>query len=1011
MTITDDDAVPKVSVSDAAAAEGGTARVTVSLDRPSSKDVTVWWQASDGTAGGDDHSAPSAKQKITFKAGETSKVIEIKTTQDTIHEGSESFTVTLSDPVGATLGKDSAAAVTITDDDAVPKVSIADATAAEGGTARVTVSLDRPSSKDVTVWWQAADGTAGSGDHAGPSAKQKITFKAGETSKTIEIKTTQDTIHEGDESFTVTLSDPAGAILGKDPSATVTITDDDAAPQVSIADADAAEGGTARVTVSLDRPSSQDITVLWQASEGDHSAPSAKQKITFKAGETSKTIEIKTTQDTIHEGSESFTVTLSDPAGATLVKDPSATVTITDDDAVPEITIANAAAAEGGTARVTVSLDRASSKDVTVWWQAADGTATGADHSAPSAKRKITFKAGETSKTIEVGTVQDAIHEGDETFTVTLSDPAGAALGTDSTATVTITDDDDAVPEISVSDATVAEGETARVTVSLDRASSKDVTVWWQASDGTAGSGDHSAPSAKQKITFKAGETSKVIEIGAARDGIHEGSEAFTVTLSDPAGAALGADHTAAVTITDNDPVPAIVVADTAVTEGETVSAVIFMSNASSEDVTVWWRVVDGSAGGDDHSGPSAKQKVTFRPGETSKTISIATIDDDVREGSESFTIQLSDPEGAELGMYKHRAAVRIRDNDPVPEISVSDAAVTEGGTARVTVSLDRPSSKDITVQWSVSDGTAGGDDHSAPSAKQKIVFKAGETSKVIEIETVDDDVHEGSESFTVTLSDPEGAALGTDSTAAVTVADDEPDGGAGDDRIVGGAGDDLIRGRGGSDQLKGGDGDDLIRGGGGEDEVFGGRGADRLHGGGGADRLHGGKDGDILDGAGGDDHLDGGRGDDELDGGGGDDRLLGGGGSDTVRGGKGWDWLFGGTGADILDGAGGWDELDGGGGSDRLRGGAGEDWLRGGEGADTFVYDDRRFGSDWIDDFEDGADRLDLRGSGAGWDDISVSRDPVHAGTAVIHIRGTKDTISLSGVDAGLIGQDDFIF
>ena len=289
MTILDDDRTPEASISDTAVAEGGTARMTVSLDRPYSKEVTVWWQTADGTAGSGDHSAPSAKQKITFKAGETSKVIEIDTVDDAVHEGSETFTVTLSDPAGATLGTDHTATVTIKDDDPVPKVSVADATVTEGDTARVTVSLDRPSTKEVTVWWQTADGTAGSGDYTGQAAAKRITFRAGETSKTIEIATVQDSIREGSETFTVTLSGPSGAKLGTDRTATVTI---EPTPQISVSDASVTEGGAAQVTVSLDRPSSRVVTVLWQASDGtagsgDYTGPSAPQTITFRPGETS----------------------------------------------------------------------------------------------------------------------------------------------------------------------------------------------------------------------------------------------------------------------------------------------------------------------------------------------------------------------------------------------------------------------------------------------------------------------------------------------------------------------------------------------------------------------------------------------------------------------------------------------------------------------------------------------------------------------------------------------------
>ena len=397
-----------------------------------------------------------------------------------------------------------------------------------------------------------------------------------------------------------------------------------------------------------------------------------------------------------------------------------------------------------------------------------------------------------------------------------------------------------------------------------------------------------------------------------------------------------------------------------------------------------------------------------FKAGETSKVVEIKTVDDTVHEGSETFTVTLSDPSGATLGADP-TATVTVTDDDAVPEVTIAGATVAEGGTAQVTVSLDRASSKEVTVYYSTADGTAGSGDHSGPSTKRKIVFKAGETSKVVVIKTVDDAVHEGSETFTVTLSDSSGATLGADPTATVTIKDDEPDGSSGADRIVGGDGDDLIHGRGGSDHLKGGHGDDRLHGGDGGDHLYGGRGEDLLHGDGGEDGLYGGKDADSLHGGDGDDRLYGGRGEDRLHGDGGDDRLYGDRGADILAGGNGLDLLFGGGGADSLDGGGGEDELDGGSGNDRLRGGEGWDWLSGGSGRDTFVYDERRFGADWIADFQDGVDKLDFRGSGIGWSDISASWD--FDGT-MIRIKGANfSVIVLEDVDVGLIDQSDFIF
>ena len=110
----------------------------------------------------------------------------------------------------------------------------------------------------------------------------------------------------------------------------------------------------------------------------------------------------------------------------------------------PTVSIANAAVAEGNSgstnAGFTVSLSQASTSPVTVKYATANGTATaGSDYTANSGT--LTFAAGVTSQTLNVAVTGDTTVEPTETFTVTLSTPSGATLGT-ATATGTITNDD-----------------------------------------------------------------------------------------------------------------------------------------------------------------------------------------------------------------------------------------------------------------------------------------------------------------------------------------------------------------------------------------------------------------------------------------------------------------------------------------------------------------------------------------------------------------------------------------
>ena len=106
----------------------------------------------------------------------------------------------------------------------------------------------------------------------------------------------------------------------------------------------------------------------------------------------------------------------------------------------------------------TVTLDKAASAPVTVAYSTANGTATaGADYVASGGT--VTFAAGETSKMVHVDIKGDVLAEGNETFTVNLSNPAGAKIA-DGTAIGTIIDDDGApvLPALSIADLSVAEG-------------------------------------------------------------------------------------------------------------------------------------------------------------------------------------------------------------------------------------------------------------------------------------------------------------------------------------------------------------------------------------------------------------------------------------------------------------------------------------------------------------------------------------------------------------------------
>ena len=213
--------------------------------------------------------------------------------------------------------------------------------------------------------------------------------------------------------------------------------------------------------------------------------------------------------------------------------------------ALPGLSVGDAATTESGDGNdthlsFTVTLEPASDETVTVEYQTADGSATaGDDYTAASGT--LTFEPGDRQKTVRVTVHDDAVEDGGETLTVTLSKPSGATLERDE-ATGTINNTEAADPsELSVADAEATEGDNATLdfVVTLDPASVSTVTVDYATADGTATAGaDYTVKSGT--LTFDPGDTRKTISVPVAEDTAEEGAETFTLTLSNASGADLG---------------------------------------------------------------------------------------------------------------------------------------------------------------------------------------------------------------------------------------------------------------------------------------------------------------------------------------------------------------------------------------------------------------------------------------------------------------------------------------
>jgi hypothetical protein len=146
--------------------------------------------------------------------------------------------------------------------------------------------------------------------------------------------------------------------------------------------------------------------------------------------------------------------------------------------------------------------------------------------------------------------------EGDETVVVTLSANAAYSIGSPSSATVTIQDDDcGTLPTVSIvatdAIATEAGPTTGTFTVSRTGSTAAALTVKYGVTGTSTGGTDRNALSGS--LTIPAGSSSAAITITPINDTLVEGDETVVVTLSANAAYSIGSPSSATITIISDD--------------------------------------------------------------------------------------------------------------------------------------------------------------------------------------------------------------------------------------------------------------------------------------------------------------------------------------------------------------------------------------------------------------------------------------------------------------------------
>ncbi|MEN2269141.1 Calx-beta domain-containing protein [Vibrio diabolicus] len=837
---------------------------------------------------------------VTVPAGQTQFDVRIASIDDAVYEGPEDFSVTVTG-IGAVQGSDTGTATIVDDgsgpgpdpDDDRPSVTITDAgTINEGETANFKVTLSNASEAETQVELglnlgdtEAGDlgileYNTGSGWVAVPN-DGVVTVPAEQTEFDVRIASIDDAVYEGPEDFSVTVTG-IGAVQGSD-TGTATIVDDssgpgpdpdDDRPTVSITDAGIInEGDTANFKVTLSNASESTVqvelglnlsdtevgdlgTLEYNTGSGWVAVPN-DGVVTVPAGQTEFDVRIASIDDAVYEGPEDFSVTVtgigavqgSDTGTATIVDDGSGPGPDPDDDR-PSVTITDAGTInEGDTANFKVTLSNASESSVQVELglnlgdtEVGDlGTLeynTGSGWVAVPNDGVVTVPAGQTEFDVRIASIDDALYEGPEDFSVTVTG-IGAVQGSD-TGTATIVDDgsgpgpdpDDDRPNVYIVEGSVGvnEGTDAVYTVRLSAAADIDVTVRLNTStDGsnTAEADDIGSfvvtladgvtvvnANSDGTYTIPAGENELKVTVPTTDDGVYEGDETFTVAVQGDTGV-LGSDSALGIIYDGgngpgpdpDDDRPSVYIVEDSVGVNEGTEAVYTVRLSEAADINVTVRL-STSTGGTNTAEPgdigaikltlsdgvtvvtaNSDGTYTIPAGETDLKLFVPTTDDDVYEGDETFTVAVQGATGV-LGTDTALGIIYDGGNGPGPDpdddrptVSISDTGIVdEGDIATFTVSLSNASEGTVQVQLTLNPDETEVDDLGsleyntgagwvAVPVDGIVTVPAMLTEFDVRIATIDDEVYEGPEDFSVTVTGL-GAVQGTD-TGLATIVDD----------------------------------------------------------------------------------------------------------------------------------------------------------------------------------------------------------------------------------------------
>ena len=700
--------------------------------------------------------------------------LTVATDDDQIDEPNSEVTAELQGGTGYTVGSPSSATVTVEDNDApgtkgppLPEMTITAnrASVTEGTAATFTVTADPAPTTAITVSVNVSE----TEDVISGTSPSTVTI--GTTGQaTLTVATHDDDADEDDSVVTAQLETGTGYIVGTPSSANVTVEDNDAPgpkgpqpPQMTITANNIiiTEGTAATFTITANPAPTTAVTVNVNVSETeDVISGTPPSTATFKANQTTATLTVATDDDDVDESHSIVKAELQAGTGYTVGTPNLARALVNDNDATetkgpqpPQVTITadTSPITEGTAATFTITANPAPTTALKVKVSVSETE----DVISGTPPASVTFSANQTTATLTVNTENDQADEPNSIVTARLQAGTGYTLGTPSSASVTVNDNDILQMTITADPPSVTEGEDATFTITATPAPTTAVTVNITITE----TGNTLSGTPPATVTFSANETTATLTVATDDDNTDEDASVITAQLQDGTGYTVGDLSSARVLVLDDELPPSMdaALSNLTISPGKlkpvfdpaTLSYTASVVNAVS---TVTVTATANNAGA----------SVSIN-GQNTTTLDVSLV-----EGANTITVTVTAVDNSTQLTY----TITVTRAAPVPQVTITAnrASVTEGMAATFTITASPAPTAALKVKVNVSED--GKVLRGTPASS--VTFKANQTTATLTVTTHDDKVDEDASTITAQLQTGTGYTVGTPSSASVTVNDND---------------------------------------------------------------------------------------------------------------------------------------------------------------------------------------------------------------------------------------------